>query len=238
MPLSDQKQRRTIKCQMDCTIIKEAISSKTLSKFTCALVLCWIVVGAILCGAFSEIEISEPRYDFRCDGTDDIDKDFPRGKCYDQYRLQNHKRGIAPYAFTLINVSLILFVTCIYSLCVKSKVDKLEGSHQDDDTECRDKRRSLFIAYICQLVNFALGITFFVLLETHIFYPKNFRKCSSVVTTIPYIESNFNGMTKHFAGCQSRPTKGRHFQQFCHSQIKSKDERLNAKCSTSQQSRK
>ena len=175
MPLPDQKQGRTIKCEMDCTIIKEVISPKTLSKFTFALVLCWIVVGAILCGAFSEIEISEPRYDFRCDGTDDIDKDFLQGKCYDQYRLQNHKRSIAPYAFSLINVSLILFVTCIYSLCVKSKVDKLEGSHQDDDTEPRDKRRSLFIAYICQLVvNFALGITFFVLLETHMFYPKNF----------------------------------------------------------------
>ena len=160
---------------MDCTIIKEVISPKTLSKFTFALVLCWIVVGAILCGAFSEIEISEPRYDFRCDGTDDIDKDFLQGKCYDQYRLQNHKRGIAPYAFSLINVSLILFVTCIYSLCVKSKVDKLERSHQDDDTESRDKRRSLFIAYLCQLVvNFALEITFFVLLETHTFYPKNF----------------------------------------------------------------
>ena len=157
------------------TAIKEIISPKTLSKFTFALVLCWIVVGAILCGAFSEIEISEPRYDFRCDGTDDIDKDFLQGKCYDQYRLQNHKRGIAPYAFSLINVSLILFVTCIYSLCVKSKVDKLERSHQDDDTESRDERRSLFIAYLCQLVvNFALEITFFVLLETHIFYPKNF----------------------------------------------------------------
>ena len=160
---------------MDCTIIKEAISPKTLSKFTFALTLFWIVVGAVLCGAFSEIEISEPRYDFRFDGTDDIDKDFLRGKCYDQYRLHNHKRGIAPYAFTLINVSLILFVTCIYSLCVKSKVDKLERSYQDDDTEPRDKRRSLFIAYVCHLlVNFALEITFFVLLETNIFYPKNF----------------------------------------------------------------
>ena len=160
---------------MDCTIIKEAISPKTLSKFTFALILFWIVVGAVLCGAISEIEISEPRYDFRCDGTDDNDKDFLRGMCYDQYRLHNHKRGIAPYAFTLINVSLILFVTCIYSLCVKSKVDKLERSYQDDDTEPRDKRRSLFIAYVCHLlVNFALEITFFVLLETNIFYPKNF----------------------------------------------------------------
>ncbi|XP_074622184.1 uncharacterized protein LOC141880592 [Acropora palmata] len=160
---------------MDCTAIKEAISPKTLNKFTFALLVFWIVVGTILCGAFSEIEISEPRYDFRCDGTDDIDKDFLRGKCYRQYRLQNHQLGIPLYAFILINVSLIPIVTWIYSLCVKSTVDKLERSHQDHETEPRDKRRSLFIAYLCQLVvNIALEMTFFVLLETHLFYPKNF----------------------------------------------------------------
>ena len=132
-------------------------------------------MGTILCGAFSEIEISEPRYDFRCDGTDDIDKDFLRGKCYRQYRLQNHQLDIPPYAFILINVSLIPVVTWIYSLCAKSTVDKLERSHQDNKTEPKDKRRSLFIAYLCQLVvNIALEITFFVLLETHLFYPKKF----------------------------------------------------------------
>ena len=157
------------------TAIKEIISPKTLSKFTYALLVLWIVLGGILCVAFSEMQINESRSDFRCDGTDDIDKDFLRGKCYGQYRLQNHKRGIPPYAFSLINVSSILFVTCIYSLCINSKVDKLERSYQDDDTEPRDKRRSLFIAYVCHLlVNFALEITFFVLLETNIFYPKNF----------------------------------------------------------------
>ena len=160
---------------MDCTAIKEAISPKTLNKFTFALLVCWIVVGTILCGAFSEIEISEPRYDFRCDGTDDIDKDFLRGKCYRQYRLQNHQLDIPPYAFILINVSLIPIVSWIYSLCAKSTVDKLERSHLDNKTEPKDKRRSLFIAYLCQLVvNIALETTFFVLLETHLFYPKKF----------------------------------------------------------------
>ncbi|XP_044173456.1 nucleotide-binding oligomerization domain-containing protein 1-like [Acropora millepora] len=160
---------------MDCKAIKEAISPKTLNKFTFALLTCWIVLGTILCGAFSEIEISESRYDFRCDGTDDIDKDFLRGKCYSQYRLQNHQLGIPLYAFIMINVSLIPIVTCIYSLCIKSTVDKLERSHQDNNTKPRDKRRRLFIAYLCQLVaNIALEITFFVLLETHLFYPKNF----------------------------------------------------------------
>ncbi|XP_067021922.1 uncharacterized protein [Acropora muricata] len=161
--------------KMDCTPIKEAISPKTLNKFTFALLVFWIVVGTILCGAFSEIEISEPRYDFRCDGTDDIDKDFLRGKCYRQYRLQNHQLGIPLYAFILINVSLIPIVTCIYSLCVKSTIYKLERSYQHHETQPTDKRRSLFIAYLGQLVvNIALEMTSFVLLETHLFYPKNF----------------------------------------------------------------
>ena len=94
---------------------------------------------------------------------------------YHRYWTQNHKHGIPPYAFILLNVVLIPIVTCIYSLCVKSTVDKLERRHQDEETEPRDKRRTLFIAYVCQLVvNIALEITFFALLETDLFFPKNF----------------------------------------------------------------
>ena len=39
--------------KMDYTAIKEAISPRTLNKFTFALLVFWIVVGTILCGAFS-----------------------------------------------------------------------------------------------------------------------------------------------------------------------------------------
>ena len=177
LPLPDQKQRGTIKCKMvDFTAIKEIISPKTLSKFTFALLVLWIVLGGTLCVAFSEMQINESRYDFRCDGIGDTRNiDFIRGNCYQQYWIQNHKQGIPPYAFILLNVALIPIVTCIYSLCVKTTVNKLERRHQDDETEPRDKRRSLFIAYLCYLVvNIALEITFLALLETHIFFPKNF----------------------------------------------------------------
>ena len=178
---SESKDERS-NAKMDCTAIKEAISPKTLNKFTYALLLCWIVVGTILCGAFSEIEISEPRYDFRCNGTEDIDKDFLRGKCYRQYRLQNHKLALPPYAFILMNVSPIPIVTLIYSLCVHSTVDKLERSHQDNNTEQRDKRRCLFIKYLSHLVaNIAFQLTFFVLLEMHLFYPNYFPSDFSCV---------------------------------------------------------
>ena len=166
-----RRQDERSNAKMDCT----AITPKTLNKFTFALAIVWIVVGASLCIAFAEMEISEPRYDFRCDGTDDIDKDFLQGRCYRQYQLQNHRLGIPPYAFILMNVSLIAIVTWLYSLCVKSTVEHLERSHQDDNREPRDKKRSLFIAYLCQLVvNIALEMTFLVLLEAHLLYPENF----------------------------------------------------------------
>ena len=161
---------------VDFTAIKEIISPKTLSKFTFALLVLWTVLGGILCVAFSEMQINESRYDFRCDGIGDTRNiDFIRGNCYQQYWIQNHKRGIPPYAFILLNVALIPIVTCIYSLCIKTTVNKLERRHQDDETKPGDKRRSLFVAYLCQLVvNIALEITFLALLETHLFYPKNF----------------------------------------------------------------
>ena len=161
---------------VDFTTIKEIISPKTLSKFTYSLVVLWIVLGGVVCGAFLELKINEPRYDFRCDGTGETRNiDYVRGNCFRQYWIQNHKHGIPPYAFILLNVALIPIVTCIYSLCVKSTVNKLQRRHQNEEREPWDKRRTLFIAYVCQLVvNIALETTFFALLETHLFFPKNF----------------------------------------------------------------
>ena len=172
---------------MDCTAIKEATSTKTLNKFANALFICWIVVGALLIGAFSKMEISEPRYDFQCHGIGNINKDFLQRKCYDQYKRENHKLGIPPYLFVLFNVFLILIVTFIYSKCVKSTVNGLERSPEGAEGEPSNRRRNLFIAYLCQLVvSITLEITFFVSLMTHLFYPSNFPShfsCSLVNLT-------------------------------------------------------
>ena len=161
--------------KMDCTIIKEATSTKTLSKLANVLFICWIVVGVVLIGAFSQMEISEPRYDFQCDGIGDIDKDFLQRTCYDQYKKENHKLGIPPYLFILFNVFLILLVTFIYSKCVKSTVNGLERSPEVAEGEPSNRRRNLFIVYLCQLVvSITLEMTFFASLMTHLFYPSNF----------------------------------------------------------------
>ena len=160
---------------MDCTAIKEAISPKTLNKFTFALVIIWIVVGATLCIAFSELEISESRNDIRCVTRNTPNINFIRGKCYDQYRIHNHKLGIPPYLFIMVNVLLIPTVTVIYSQYAKSTVDELERNPHDAQGQPRNRRRTLFTAYLYQLIiSIVLEITFIVLLETSLFYPRNF----------------------------------------------------------------
>ena len=178
MPRPENKRRRMIKGKMDCTAIKELLSPKTLNKFRFALVIFWILIGAMLCGAFLEMENNayEPRYDFRCDVKGNIwNIDFIRGKCYDQYRTQNHKFVIPALVFIVVNVSLIPIVTVIYSIYANSTVNGLKRSHQDPQGDPRNRRRTLFIAYLCQLIiSTVLEITFIVLLETHLFYPRNF----------------------------------------------------------------
>ena len=160
---------------MDCMEIKEAIIRKTLNKFTFALFIVWIVVGATLCVAFAELEISESRYDIRCVTGDNPNIDFIRGKCYDQYRIQNQKLGIPPYLFIIVNVLLIPIVTVIYSQYAKSIVNELESNPQDAQGQPRNRRRTLFIAYLCQLIiSIVLEITFILFLETQLFYPRNF----------------------------------------------------------------
>ena len=161
---------------VDCTAIKDAIIPKTLNQFRFALVILWIVVGATLCIAFSELEISESRYDIRCGVTEKtLNIDFITAKCYDHYRIQNHKLGIPPYLFIIVNALLIPTVTLIYSQYAKSTVTELERSSQDAQEEPRNRRRNLFIAYLCQLsISIVLEISFIALLETNLFYPSNF----------------------------------------------------------------
>ena len=160
----------------DCTAIKDAIIPKTLNQFTFALVIVWILVGATLCIAFSELEISESRYDIRCGVTGNtLNIDYIRGKCYDEYRIESHKLGIPPYLFILVNALLIPTVTLIYSQYAKTTVSELERGAQDAQEEPRNRRRNLFIAYLSQLlISIVLEITFIALLETHLFYPSNF----------------------------------------------------------------
>ena len=171
---------------MEFSAIIEKIRHKTLNKFAFAVVtLFWILFHGILIGAFSDMEYNEPRSDFRCDVTaeDKVNADFIRSECYNHYLKQNHKLLIPPLLFVLVNMSLVPIVTAIYSFYANSTVEAL--IRQDAQRELRDRRRNLFFAYLCQLmINIIFEITFIILLETQLLYPRNFPShfsCSSSV---------------------------------------------------------
>ena len=183
----DQRERRTINYKMEFSAVIEKIRHKTLNKFTFRVVaLFWILFHGTLLGAFSDMEYNEPRYDFRCDVTaeDKVNADFIRSECYNQYWIQNNKLGIPPLLFVLVNMSLVPIVTAIYSFYANSTVKELKRSHQDAERE-PDQRRNLFFAYLFQLIiNIIFEITFIILLETQLLYPRNFPShfsCSSSV---------------------------------------------------------
>ena len=174
----DLRERRTINDKMEFSAIIEKIRHKTLNKFAFAVVtLFWILFHGILIGVFSDMEYNEPRSDFRCDVTaeDKVNADFIRSECYNHYLKQNHKLLIPPLLFVLVNMSLVPIVTAIYSFYANSTVKALIRSHQDAQRELRDRRRNLFFAYLCQLIiNIFFEITFIILLETQLLYPRNF----------------------------------------------------------------
>ena len=180
--------RRTINDKMEFSAIIEKIRHKTLNKFAFAVVtLFWILFHGILIGAFSDMEYNEPRSDFRCDVTaeDKVNADFTQSECYNHYLKQNHKLLIPPLLFVLVNMSLVPIVTAIYSFYANSTVEALIRSHQDAQRELRDRRRNLFFAYLSQLIiNIIFEITFIILLEKQLLYPRNFPSnfsCSSSV---------------------------------------------------------
>ena len=141
----------------------------TFNKLGLLAVKGWIGLGSILSAIFLQMHNSEPSSDFRCDVKGNIDKDFVRGMCFDQYQRQNNKLGVPLYAFIMVNVLVIPVVSVIYSQCVKSTVTELERRHQDAE------QRSLFFAYFCQLaVSCALRIIFIAFQQNELFYPRSF----------------------------------------------------------------
>ncbi|XP_068716521.1 nucleotide-binding oligomerization domain-containing protein 1-like [Montipora foliosa] len=157
--------------------LREALTPKTFNNFSFVAVLLWIFLGLAATGIFSELEISEPRFDFDCVVKTGSDKGFIRRKCFDQYQKKINKLGIPPYAFIIVNFSAISIVSLVYSQYVKSTVNRLEGGHEDAEGGRRNprRRRRLFVAYLSQLAaKFTLGIIFIVFLETDLFYPGHF----------------------------------------------------------------
>ena len=157
--------------------LKELLTPKTFNKLSFVAIFVWIVLGVTLLGIFADMENSESRFDFRCDGKLTGDKDLIRGKCFERYEKQYSKFSIPVYGFVIVNFAVVVIVAVIYSKCIESTVDELEARNADAEAliqQGNETSRRLFLAYCCQLaIRFALGILFIVL-QTRVLYPSKF----------------------------------------------------------------
>ena len=195
--------------------LKELLTPKTFNKLSFVAVVFWILLGVTLCGIFADIENSESRFDFRCDAKLD-EKDFIRGKCFGEYGKEYNKLSIPVYGFVIINFSVIAIVSVIYSQCIKSTVHELETCNQDVEEQRQQgnpAQRRLFISYCCQLATkFVLAILFIVL-QTQVFYPRNFPSnfnCNLMkegTNTSAYLSANVTQQTQTYKCHNQRATK-------------------------------
>ena len=150
--------------------LKELVAPKTINSISYGAVICWIAIGIILSSIFLDIEINEPRFDFRC-AAESERIDLVRGQCFERYEKQYNESGVPVYGFVILNFSLIGIVGVIYSQVVKSRVNQLLAGNRGRPPE---GKRRLIVAYLCQLATrSAMGIVFIVL-QTQVLYPTNF----------------------------------------------------------------
>ena len=155
--------------------LKDLLAPKTLHWFSYVANVFWILLGIILSAIFLDIEISEPRFDFRCGSNGD--NELIRGKCYEQYDKQYNKFPVN--GFVIINFIVTASVCGIYSQAVKSRVEELERDNNQDverQTQRNDNltERKLFKAYRLQLLARIVLAISFVLLQTKLLYPLSF----------------------------------------------------------------
>ncbi|XP_068741547.1 protein NLRC5-like [Montipora capricornis] len=158
---------------------KDLFIPETVSILSYVAVFSWILLDGIVSVIFLDMEINESRFDVGCDVKTTSEKDFIQGKCFNQYQKQFYKIGIPLYAFVIVNFFSISLVSLVYSVCIKSTVNRLRGALRDAEQRLSNRRRiprrCLFFAYLSQLAaKFALGIIFIVFLKTDLLYPGHF----------------------------------------------------------------
>lgn len=175
----------------DMDSLKELLTPKTFNRLSFVTVICWIIFGVVLLGIFADIENGESRFDFRCDAKAS-DRDLIQGKCFENYGKRYNKFSLPLYGFVIINFSIIAIVCVLYSQTVKSRVSELKCTRNRDAEgqfqQGKPIRRWLFVVYCCQLLTrFVLAILFIVL-QTQLFYPRNFP--SSYQCTLPMMKES------------------------------------------------
>ena len=160
--------------------LKDLAVKKALSILSFLIFILWIVVCVCLSGIFILIEINDSTSDIRCDAEfkDKDEKEHIREKCFDKYQEEYNKFPV--YGFVLINGFILAIVPIIYSLCLKSRVDKLETPNRNVERQPQQSR-VLFTAYCSQLAaTIVLATVFIIVLQIHGFrastnFPSNFE---------------------------------------------------------------
>ena len=160
--------------------LKDLAVKKALSILSFLIFILWIVVCVCLSGIFILIEINDSTSDIRCDAEfkDKDEKEHIREKCFDKYQEEYNKFPV--YGFVFINGFILAIVPIIYSLCLKSRVDKLETPNRNVERQPQQSR-VLFTAYCSQLAaTIVLATVFIIVLQIHGFrastnFPSNFE---------------------------------------------------------------
>ena len=166
---------------MDLKIL-EYLERKSLHRVHYVGVVFWILISIVFFGILVDMEKSEFRHDFHCDGAKSDKADPVRGKCYEKYTKQHNKSGFPIYGFVLTNLFIVALVCAVYSQIVGPKIDQLSQGNHNDDLERQllnqetapSTGKKLFIAYCLQLcIRIVLG-GIFIFLQTLLLYPLKF----------------------------------------------------------------
>ena len=192
--------------------ILDYLKPKAYNKIHYVAVVIWILISVVFFAIFFEMDNKESRLDFRCGGAKSENVTIVHRKCYEKYTKQYNKFGIPFYRFVIFNLSLSTLACAMYSLIVRSKVDQLsrgiksgnpEGQLLDQETAL-STGKELFIAYSCQLsIKIVLGV-FFLIFQTHFFFPSKFSfafNCYLTDGTTQPRNSSDNAQTFTFYDC-------------------------------------
>ena len=160
--------------------LKDLAVKKALSILSFLIFILWIVACVLLFTIFILIETNDSTSDIRCDAEfkDKDEKEHIREKCFDKYHEEYNKFPV--YGFVPINGFILAIVPIIYSLCLKSRVDKLETPNRNVEGQPQQSR-VLFTAYCSQLAaTIVLATVFIIVLQIHGFrastnFPSNFE---------------------------------------------------------------
>ena len=112
---------------------------------------------------------------FSCD-IESKSKSFIEISCFSKYQ-ENYNSPVPFYAYVILSFGLTVVITCIYSLCVKSRVERVEQrlSSEAAHGEMTDDTSYVFNFYIVQLSARCFFGILFTVLQFEVFHYNRFQ---------------------------------------------------------------